>query len=277
MIGPPPKRNRLEGYRMSNNHSNDNQTLQGVTNIFTQRSLEIDITYVCDMACLQCNRALGILPTAEKMTVEQIEKVLNESLALEQPFKNIWILGGEPTLHPHLPEILKVLEHYHTQVENCEVTLWSHGSGKIVPEKLKNLPAWINLKVSPKKPKLGGEGFEAFLAAPLDYPDYHDGNYSNGCTQIAPTKQGVSVSPYGIYGCPVAATIDRVVGLDIGIKKLDQISNENFREQLNQLCRYCGHFLSNQNMELGLESVSSTWQTLRDSHKSGNKPKLTRY
>lgn len=250
------------------NSSLSDESLQGVIDISGQRALEIDITYACNMGCIQCNRALGIFPSTERMTVEQIEIVLHESLMLTKPYRTIRILGGEPTLHPHIADIVTVLEKYYTQVENCEISLWTNGGGNQVKRVLAKLPHWIRVRVSPKKRKAGGEGFEPFLVAPIDYPGYHDNDFSHGCKQIAPGKCGVGVSLYGIYVCPIAAAIDRIIGVNIGIKNLVEVSNKNFRQQCEQLCRFCGHFLFDRGVEFDLETISSTWKKLIIEHET---------
>lgn len=251
-------------------------SLQGVLDISGQRALEIDITYACNMRCIQCNRALGIFPSTERMTVEQIEMILHESLILTKPFRMIRILGGEPTLHPHIVDIVDVLEKYYTLVENCEISLWTNGGGNHVKSVLAMLPPWIRVRTSPKKLKLGGESFEPFLVAPIDYPSYHDNDFSNGCKHIAPGKCGVGVSIYGVYVCPIAAAIDRIVRLNIGIKNLAEVSNINFRQQCEQLCQFCGHFLFDRGVKFDLATISSTWKKLLIEHKA-NERKLTSF
>ena len=232
------------------------------------RSLELDITYECNMGCLQCNRALGVCPSQEMMTIEQIRKVLSESLSMAKPFSEIRVLGGEPTLHPQISKIVVVLDWYRTQVGECSISIWTHGDGERTKQKLKNLPAWIRIRVSHKILKIGGDKFEPFLAAPIDYSGICSGDYNNGCKQISPGKCGVGISLYGIYVCPVAAAIDRVLGIDIGIRNLTDISNVRFREQCEQLCRYCGHFLKDHGIVVPITTVSDTWRLLIKRYKT---------
>jgi len=244
--------------------------------ISIQRALELDVTYFCNLGCKQCNRALGLFPSNDMMTIEQVNKILHESALMEQPYTEIRVLGGEPTLHPHLFEIVKILDWYRHQVSNCKTSLWTHGQGELIKQKLKKLPTWLQIRVTPKVPKLGGENFEAFLAAPVDYKQLHTEDYRNGCGQIVAGKCGIGVSMYGIYVCPIAAAIDRIVGLDIGLKTLKEVSSTNFREQCNQLCRYCGHFLVDRGIEVSIETVSETWRELRKTFRT-RIPQLTYY
>lgn len=243
--------------------------LQEGNDIPLQRALELDIVYSCNLKCLQCNRALGIFPSSERMTVSQVKKVLNESLALPHPFQDIRILGGEPTLHPQLPDILALLEYYHNQVNGSVISLWSNGTNRSFTEKLVKLSPWLTLRISTKDSPFGGDSFEPFLAAPRDFLDATNEDYANGCTYIHPGKCGVGASPYGIYVCPVAAAIDRILGKDIGLKSLLEISGEAFRKQCVLLCSYCGHYLYSHGVSIGLETISESWHALiEDMHSS---------
>lgn len=251
-------------------------TLQGVTQITSERALELDITYVCNMGCVQCNRGIGVIPSKEFVTTSQIKKLLDQCLKLSRPFEQLRILGGEPTLHPDLSEILSIINVYRKEVKNCIVTLWSHGYGRLVQERLKQLPKWVNVKISPKKPIIGGENFEAFLAAPIDFENQHDKSYSEGCWQIRAGKCGVSFTPFGIYACPVAGAIDRIIRLNIGIKDTTEISTESFKNQCKQLCRYCGHYLTYHDIHVSKDTISKTWKNLI-SKKSEDESLLTRF
>lgn len=240
------------------------------------RSLELDVTYECNMGCMQCNRVLGVCPSQEMMTIEQIRKVLNESLSMTQPYKEIRVLGGEPTLHPQISNIVVMLDWYRSQVTESSISIWTHGHGEHVKQELENLPAWMRIRVSHKELKIGGDEFEPFLVAPIDYSSIYPGDYNKGCKQIAPGKCGIGVSLYGIYVCPVASAIDRVLGLDIGIKNLTEISSVKFREQCDQLCRYCGHFLQDHGIVVPITTVSDTWRLLIKRYKT-RRPILTLY
>ena len=262
--------------KKSNDYIISHQFLQGVSNISIQRALELDITYKCNMSCMQCNRVLGIFPSCETMSVEQIERILEESASMNKPFLNIRILGGEPTLHPHLLEILSVLDIYRRQLKNCAISLWTNSNGEDTKKRLKQMPSWVKIHKASKKTKIGNEYFQAFLAAPIDYKGLHDEDYWSGCGQIRMGKCGVGISSFGVYVCPVAAAIDRVVGLNIGLKSLKEISNESFSKQCNQLCCYCGHFLVDRGIIVPIETVSNTWLRMKNSTKT-QRILLTRY
>ncbi len=122
------------------------------------------------------------------MTIEQIQKVLHESLSLEFPYQEIRVLGGEPTRHPELSTIVMLLDWYRLQVDECSISLWTHVYGERVKQKLKALPEWMRIRISGKEPGIYQKGFESFLVAPADYLDISPEKYRNGCKHIAPDK-----------------------------------------------------------------------------------------
>src|SRR5512147_2280038 len=74
--------------------------------------VEIDVTYVCNLRCPGCNRSCAQAPTAEMMTLTEVEKFTRESIRKDYRWKRIRIVGGEPTLHPQIAEIIKALAGY---------------------------------------------------------------------------------------------------------------------------------------------------------------------
>src|SRR5262245_29713970 len=72
------------------------------------RKIEIDITYACNLSCPNCNRSCAQAPTGERMTVEQIDFFLKESIASGIKWDRIRLVGGEPTLHPHFHNIIQL-------------------------------------------------------------------------------------------------------------------------------------------------------------------------
>ena len=72
---------------------------------------------------------------------------------------------------------------------------------------------------------------------------------------------------YGYYHCAVAAGIDRVLGLDIGLKYLPTNEDE-FSKQKKVLCSYCGHFLNrtkistNDRIKIAANQISRSWKEI---------------
>ena len=76
--------------------------------------LELDITYVCGMNCHNCNRMTGIAPgrPEQNITVAQIETLIADSIRLQYPWKEWFLVGGEPTTHPDLDAIVSRIAEY---------------------------------------------------------------------------------------------------------------------------------------------------------------------
>lgn len=78
----------------------------------SRKSIEIDITWDCNLYCYNCNRSCRQAPTDDQMTVEQIQQFVDESQQAAIQWERIRVIGGEPTLHPQLFNILDVLLAY---------------------------------------------------------------------------------------------------------------------------------------------------------------------
>jgi molybdenum cofactor biosynthesis enzyme MoaA len=74
--------------------------------------IEIDITFKCNLNCFNCNRSCRQAPSDEAMSVDQIKKFIGESISQIRKWECITIMGGEPTLHPGIFEIIKILLLY---------------------------------------------------------------------------------------------------------------------------------------------------------------------
>ena len=74
--------------------------LCGVRHRRHRRLIEIDITYACNLQCFNCNRSCEQAPSAERMTREQIERFVGESIARGIRWERIRLLGGSPRFIP---------------------------------------------------------------------------------------------------------------------------------------------------------------------------------
>lgn len=73
---------------------------------------EIHITYRCSLACRHCNRASYLRrPHTPDMTLAQVARFVEEARALAW-YPWIVVIGGEPTLHPELDAICKLLRAF---------------------------------------------------------------------------------------------------------------------------------------------------------------------
>jgi hypothetical protein len=172
------------------------------------------------------------------MSLDQIRRFIVESTAARAPWETIRVLGGEPTLHPDLIQILELLLDYRETASPATcIAMITNGSGPYVKRVLEKIPAGVEVRNTEKEHGLAP--FDAFNSAPADSPLYRYADYANACA--IHSFCGMGLTPYGYYPCAVAGGIDRILGLDVGRKELPA-PDDPMLEELRLLCRYCGHF-----------------------------------
>ncbi len=221
----------------------DNNRFEFVTNLYY---LEIDITYDCNLKCVSCNRSCTQAPTKEYMTVKQIENFIKESIELKKKWKFINILGGEPTLHPDFEKIIELI--YKDYILNFSrdtiLQITSNGfteESRNLLDKIEKLYDNIVIDRASFKTTNKVEYFTPFNNAPIDNEEFKNCDFSKGCWVTS--YCGIGLNRYGYYPCSVAGGIDRVIGLDKGIKSLKDVTPEKMKDLLNTFCRYCGNFI----------------------------------
>lgn len=239
-------------------------------------------------------------PSKESLSVEQIKKFISESIAYNKKWKHIRILGGEPTLHKDIFEIIDILIDYKKSYSRfTKLQLVTNGNGNAVKAILEKIPDEVEIENSIKTSNIQPQ-FSAVNNAPID--NNINSDFSKGCW--IPSVCGMALDMHGYYPCTVAAAIDRVFGFDIGQKSLEKC-DEQLTEALSKLCKNCGHFeheinyyadrdIISDNEVVRFEEihkchfdkinseknngeiVSVTWQKKLDAYKS-RRPKLTSY
>lgn len=243
-----------------------------------QGRLEIEITPDCNIRCHGCNRSSRQAPSTEGMTVAQMERFVTESIGARWHWHTIGLLGGEPTLHPNLEAILSVLWRYKEDTP-CVVELVTNGFGDQARSFIDAAPAWLQIRNSRKTGPL--QSFEPYNIAPRDLEAYRDADFSAGCAVAA--EFGLGLTRHGYYPCGPGASIDRVFGFDIGIKRLADVTTEALTEQMRTLCGYCGHFLAAQGSAApghaagaSAKTRSSAWKQAYRDYNAGA-PRLSTY
>jgi hypothetical protein len=235
--------------------------------------IELDITYRCNLSCANCNRSVGEEQAKSNtdMTLQQVQKFVDESQQHHVAWKVIKLLGGEPTMHKQLLEILAILKRYVDDYSpTTRLELWTNGEGKKVKEVVASLPAYV--KVIDSSVTRGAEPlFNSFNLAPIDSVFYKHTDFSHGCSIIE--KCGVGLTPFGYYPCAVAGGIDRVFGKNLGAASLDD-AYAGMRGQLNEFCRLCGHFRASKSSKN--QNKSKTWTLAYRDYKK-TKPHLDHY
>lgn len=226
----------------------------------------LDITYDCNLKCIRCNRSCRYAPTNEYMTINQIQKFIDESIEKRKKWKQIWIEGGEPTLHPQIDEIIDLLLKYkHDKNKTVTIQINSNGYSDFSKSKLKELGLKVKIFSSEKR-DIDAKDFCSFNLAPVDLLKNCDIDYSVGC--YLPALCGFSLNMNGYYCCSNAGGIDRVIGMDIGIKELPDSKHNWWSHQMNNFCRYCGHFIDNNKKHYKFSIpktnyiISDTWKNI---------------
>lgn len=203
-----------------------------------QDLIEIDLTYLCNLRCFNCNRSSAQAPEAHHINKSQISDFVEQSINEGRQWQRVRVLGGEPTLHPDFLEIITILKKLKRTNQDTRIEVVTNGYGKQVNTMLKELPPDIWIENSAKSDNIQ-PGFGPFNLAPIDDKRYKFADYKNGC-DIA-TSCGVGLTPQGYYPCAVAGGIDRVQGLKRGRTSLPA-PNDDMRDLMEETCRLCGRF-----------------------------------
>ncbi len=200
--------------------------------------IEIDITYVCNLKCINCNRSCSQAPSGIEMPVADIESFISQSVESKIAWERIRILGGEPTLHRHIYEIIDLLVSYQrTYNPSVRLVLGTNFFGQQVHRVLRNLPDAIVVKSTLKSSRVNL--FKPFNVAPVDTIHNRFSDYAGGCRIIE--ECGLGLTPSGYYMCAVAGGIDRVFGYGLGREQLPAES-DLLSDQMAAFCPLCGHF-----------------------------------
>lgn len=260
--------------------------LAGPQYVRSRDRIEIDLTYACNLRCLNCNRSITQAPDKMHMSRAMIQDFVAESISRGKRWATIRLLGGEPTLHPDFLGVLDDLLQYKRWHPACVVQVVTNGNGKGVQTMLKKIPAGIVIENSAKTGNLQ-PSFGPFNLAPADDPAYRHADYRNGCAVMS--ECGMALTPLGYYPCAVAGGIDRIEGNRLGVAHLPDDADDMLAAA-ERLCRLCGHFREGHFTPEHLrpptleQKLSPTWVALyqawrqdRKGRKAETPPVLTEY
>jgi hypothetical protein len=230
-------------------------------NRILEAKVQLEITTDCNLKCFNCDRACGIAPSAEHMELEQIWKFVEESLQAKKRWFRIDILGGEPTLYPDLSQLWFFLKLYKDKYPRCIIRFSTNGLKKI------KVPKWVRVRNSIKQDRLQDDHV-AVNSAPCD-----NGETGIKCCSV-PWRCGLALTKHGYFLCGAGASIARVFGLDVGIKNLRDVNSAVILEQINQLCKYCGHSMVKSKHIPVEQETSTSWQKAIETYKD---KKLSEY
>jgi hypothetical protein len=170
-----------------------------------------------------------------------VKDFIAQSVELKWPWQYISLLGGEPTLHPQIEDVLQAFSDYRSQHNpDCRIELLSNMFGPkakdIVPKTI-----WkyhLALKMGTRKTS-PNQKFVAYNVAPIDMPEFQGVDFANGCW--IPYECGLGLTVNGFYPCGAGAAVDRIFGFNLGVKQLKDV-NEGILERFKTLCCYCGRW-----------------------------------
>lgn len=225
--------------------------------------LEIDITYLCTLKCFNCNRGISVAPAnkEQNMTVDQIQKFIDQSISCSYPWERIKLIGGEPTVHPQFDDMVKLLYDYkkkHNPTLDLRVT--SNGTTKYTMQKLQkvneNYPEII-VENSGKENNFIS-GFSLIHVAPCDMYAYKNHKYK-GCW--ISEECGIGLNFLGFHSCSVGGSIARLFNYEIAIKNVEDINVDLLMNTYDSLCSLCGMYHNIKVDDNNIETIMSpTWE-----------------
>lgn len=208
----------------------------------THREIIIDITSRCNLHCVDCNRSCGknqVLDNSH-MTIDQIRKFVRESIEQGRSWSRIQLEGGEPTTHPDLIEIVRIIRTYIDEYSRTtRLSVLTNGYGSDVNDVIPELSAAGADVENDGKRSQEQERHCAFNVAPCDMQELAGIDFSQGCH--LPALHGLGLTRHGYYSHPVCGGIDRVFGIGVGRTRLPE-PDDRLDDQFTALCRYCGMF-----------------------------------
>jgi hypothetical protein len=172
------------------------------------------------------------------MPVADIEAFIRQSIEKKIEWKRIRILGGEPTLHSRIFDIIDLLIAYQSQYNpSARLVLGTNFFGNKVHQVLKKVPDAITIKSTLKSSRVNL--FKPFNVAPADTAFNRFSDYAGGCRIIEDC--GMGLTPSGYYMCAIAGGIDRIFHYNLGRKEVPGES-DTLADQMSAFCRLCGHF-----------------------------------
>lgn len=207
--------------------------------------IEIDITYECNLKCLGCNRSCTQSPTSESVSLSDIQKFVEESIASKKEWELINILGGEPTLHPDFKLIIEYIHNEYIIQHSPETILQIVSNGyeeqsRLLCDEMREKYKSVRIDYGSFKTDRVIDYFSPFNDAPIDDHNYKDAEFHKGCWVTS--YCGIGLNKDGYYACAVAGGIDRISKADMAITNLEDITVNKLKDQLNEFCRYCGNF-----------------------------------
>lgn len=185
---------------------------------------EIDVTYRCNLRCLDCNRLVGVLPWSDTdITTQDVIESGKRIKAAKIKMGLVKVCGGEPMVHPNIREITEVILREWNPIRIWIMTNGTHQEFSLSGVKFRH-----------SRPK--SKNHTPFLVSPADLGIGYNG--AGVLFSCMPQKLcGRSFDHYGFSFCPFAGVIGRLVGMD-------PYSSVPIAEGREEICSHCIYSLS---------------------------------
>ena len=210
-------------------------------------NITLKISDFCKFKCDKCKSFCGVIPSNNLIGMDNLFNFIDDSIQEGKKWKKITIDGGDPLCHPNLPAIFNLLKMYKDKFDRCkfEINIIDDDYVKTIR---KDIPAWVSLNVSNCRNK---KIKRAIMNAPCD------NNEKNVKACSSPWNDGIVFSNGGYFLCNTGASIARIMGLDIGIKHLQDVNADSLLEQKKNICIFCGY--SNCKTMVDGRCISKSW------------------
>jgi hypothetical protein len=180
-------------------------------------------------------------PAKKRISEKHVKEVIRDSIKRGHKWKRIVVSGGESILEDNFFKILELVRKYRAEYSpKTKLVVLTNGRGDRVKELLKKVPKDVTI-INSNKTSSYSPHFISINAAPIDNPKFKSANFKAGCRITS--KFGITRNWNGYYCCATGSAIDRVMKFNLGRKNFPE-DNDNFEDQKDMLCRYCGSFLS---------------------------------
>lgn len=165
-------------------------------------NLQMEITLRCNAQCPSCSRHChyGLYDESSDVTMEQVLRFCEE-VKCHGGIDLISIMGGEPTVHPDLKEIIALIMELKDKnhIKRCQVVT----NGKIV---ITDVPG-IHFEIIPEEAQIRIDNHRCQFVSPYDTgQEIGDCKIIDGC--------GISWGAYGWWPCGAGGAICRLMGIE---------------------------------------------------------------
>lgn len=191
------------------------------------RSVELEITLRCNLSCPTCNRHCNVYHGYEDtdMTMEQIDRFVSHIKGSHTPWRAVYVLGGEPTLHPEWVDILVKL-HDELRVPGHIRQLAMTTNGRVdIPPEIRERDIRVSVTRHDQK-----QHYQTFVAPCDTQQERWPCPVLRNC--------GVSLSAFGYSPCGPGAAIARLCGFQQYFSATLPETPASFGD-LEPICRMC--------------------------------------